>query len=119
MIIHEFAHGYVAMRLGDRTALNEGRLTLNPIPHIDPIGSVLFPLLLFMTNSGMLFGWAKPVPVNFSRLNNPKRDMGFVAAAGPFSNLLLAIFFVIVWLVISYAQLYVSCETLLEWIGEF
>ena len=101
MIIHEFAHGYVAMRLGDRTALNEGRLTLNPIPHIDPIGSVLFPLLLFMTNSGLLFGWAKPVPVNFSRLNNPKRDMGFVAAAGPFSNLLLAIFFVIVWRICS------------------
>ena len=101
MIIHEFAHGYVAMRLGDRTAYDEGRLTLNPIPHIDPIGSILFPLLLFTVNSGMVFGWAKPVPVNFSRLNHPKRDMGLVAAAGPFSNLLLAIFFVIVWRICS------------------
>ena len=101
MIIHEFAHGYVAMRLGDKTALEEGRLTLNPIPHIDPIGSILFPLLLLMTGSGMLFGWAKPVPVNFSRLNCPKRDMGLVAVAGPFSNLLLAIFFVIIWRICS------------------
>ena len=101
MIIHEFAHGYVAMRLGDKTALNAGRLTLNPIPHIDPIGSILFPLLLFMTNSGMLFGWAKPVPINVNCLKNPKRDMGLIAAAGPFSNLLLAIFFVIIWRICS------------------
>lgn len=115
MIIHEFAHGFVAMKLGDRTALEEGRLTLNPIPHIDPIGSILFPLLLLMTNTGLLFGWAKPVPVNFSRLNNPKRDMGLVAVAGPFSNLLLAIFFVIVWRICS--ELIPSGQFLL-WIRE-
>ena len=115
MIIHEFAHGYVAMRLGDRTALEEGRLTLNPIPHIDPIGSILLPLLLLVTNAGFLFGWAKPVPVNFSRLNNPKRDMGLVAVAGPFSNLLLAIFFVIVWRICS--ELIPSGQFLL-WIRE-
>lgn len=96
MIVHEVAHGFVALKLGDRTALNAGRLTLNPLPHIDPIGSLLIPLLMLVTHAGFLFGWAKPVPVNFNRLNHPKRDMGLVAAAGPFSNLLLAILFVIV-----------------------
>lgn len=96
MIIHECAHGFMALKLGDRTALEANRLTLNPIPHIDLIGSLLLPAFLFLSNAPILFGWAKPVPVNFNRLNHPKRDMGLVAAAGPLSNLLLAILFVII-----------------------
>ena len=96
MIIHEVSHGLTALKLGDDTAWREGRLTLNPIPHIDPIGSIFLPLMLWMLDTPFLFGWAKPVPVNFNRLHHPKRDMGLVALAGPVSNVLLAIFFVIV-----------------------
>ena len=83
-------HGYAAYRLGDPTAKLKGRLTLNPIAHIDPFGSVLIPAVLFLTNAPFLFGWAKPVPVNFFRLRNPKKDMVWVAAAGPLTNLTLA-----------------------------
>ena len=96
MIIHEIAHGLVAMKLGDDTAWRQGRLTLNPLPHIDPIGSILLPLLCWLTHSGFMFGWAKPVPVNFNRLKSPKRDMGLVALAGPVANVLLAILFVMI-----------------------
>jgi Zn-dependent protease len=90
VIFHEVAHGYVANWLGDDTARRAGRLTLNPLPHIDPIGSVALPLLLLVTQAGFLFGWAKPVPVNFAQLRRPKRDMVLVAAAGPLTNLALA-----------------------------
>jgi len=90
VIFHEVAHGYVANWLGDDTARRAGRLTLNPLPHIDPIGSVALPLLLLVTQAGFLFGWAKPVPVNFSQLRQPKRDMVLVAAAGPLTNLAIA-----------------------------
>jgi len=90
VIFHEVAHGYAANALGDDTAKRAGRLTLNPFPHIDPLGSVILPLLLLISNSGFLFGWAKPVPVNFARLRNPKRDMVLVAAAGPITNLAIA-----------------------------
>jgi len=90
VIFHEVAHGYVANWLGDDTAKRAGRLTLNPLPHIDPIGSVILPLLLLISQSGFLFGWAKPVPVNFAQLRRPKRDMVIVAAAGPLTNLALA-----------------------------
>jgi len=83
---HEAMHGYAAYRLGDPTA----KLPLNPIAHIDPFGSVLVPALLFLTKAPFLFGWAKPVPVNFFRLRNPKKDMVWVAAAGPLTNLALA-----------------------------
>ena len=96
IIIHEVAHGYAAYALGDPTAKLAGRLTLNPIPHIDLVGSILIPGLLVLSQSTMLFGWAKPVPVNFGRLRHPKRDMLWVAAAGPFSNFLMAIFWVLV-----------------------
>ena len=96
MIIHEISHGIAALKLGDSTALREGRLTMNPLPHIDLLGSIFLPLFCWLTHFPVLFGWAKPVPVNFARLNHPKRDMGLVAAAGPFSNLVLAILFVIV-----------------------
>ena len=87
---HEASHGYVAWRLGDDTAKVMGRVTFNPLRHIDPFGTILVPALLLFS-FGMAFGWAKPVPVNFSRLDNPKRDMVWVAAAGPGVNLALAV----------------------------
>ncbi len=90
VILHEVAHGYVANRLGDPTAARMGRLTLNPIPHIDPIGTVALPLILVATNFPIIFGWARPVPVNFGNLKNPKQDMVKVAAAGPATNMVLA-----------------------------
>jgi len=89
--VHEAAHGYAARHFGDRTAEEKGRLSLNPFRHIDPIGTVLLPALLYFTHSAVLFGWAKPVPVSFARLRNPKADMLWVAAAGPASNLAMAI----------------------------
>jgi Zn-dependent protease len=91
IIFHEVAHGWVANRLGDPTAARMGRLTLNPIAHIDLFGTVLLPALLIIANAPFLFGYAKPVPVNFHNLNNPKRDMIWVALAGPVTNLLLAL----------------------------
>lgn len=91
IILHEIAHGWVANRLGDDTADRAGRLTLNPIPHIDPIGSVAVPLLLAVSGSPYLFGWARPVPVHFAQLRHPKRDMVLVAFAGPGTNLILAV----------------------------
>jgi Zn-dependent protease len=90
IILHEIAHGLVANRLGDDTAKRAGRLTLNPIPHLDPFGSVALPILLTVMGSPFLFGWAKPVPVNFRNLRNPKRDMVAVALAGPGTNIILA-----------------------------
>jgi Zn-dependent protease len=89
--IHEVAHGRVARAFGDHTAEALGRLSLNPMKHVDPFGTVLLPILLLMVGSPIMFGWAKPVPVNFRNLRNPKRDMAFVAAAGPAVNLLMAI----------------------------
>jgi len=90
--LHEAAHGYVARRFGDSTAWMLGRVTLNPLKHIDPVGTVLVPAMLLLVSGGdLLFGWAKPVPVNFSALRNPKRDMLWVAAAGPGANLLMAL----------------------------
>ena len=88
---HEAAHGYVARRFGDPTAYMLGRVTLNPIKHIDPVGTILIPLLSLWLG-GILFGWAKPVPVNFNQLRNPKRDMLWVAAAGPGANLVMILF---------------------------
>jgi Zn-dependent protease len=90
VVIHEYAHGWVAYRLGDDTAKSAGRLTLNPLAHIDPLGTVILPLILWHLGS-FIFGWARPVPVNFGRLSNPKRDMIFVAAAGPAANILMAV----------------------------
>ena len=90
--LHEAAHGYAALRLGDNTAQELGRISLNPIKHIDPIVTIAMPLLLYFATSGaFLFGYAKPVPVNFGRLHNPKRDMVWVALAGPGANLIQAI----------------------------
>lgn len=89
IVLHEVAHGYVARMLGDRTAAEQGRLTLNPIRHIDPVGTLLVPMVLALAGTP-IFGWAKPVPVTTARLNHPRRDMAFVALAGPLTNLFLA-----------------------------
>lgn len=95
--MHEAAHGYMAKKFGDLTAFNAGRISLNPARHIDLVGTILVPMTLFILSkltigAGFLFGWAKPVPVNFANLRHPKRDMLWVAAAGPGANLLMAFF---------------------------
>ena len=91
VVFHEVAHGWVAFRLGDPTAARLGRLTLNPLAHVDLYGTIIIPLVLIISHSPFLFGYAKPVPVNFQNLRNPKRDMVWVALAGPVMNLLLAL----------------------------
>ncbi|MDB5874581.1 MAG: putative rane protein [Ramlibacter sp.] len=99
--IHEAAHGYVARYLGDNTAYAMGRVTLNPLKHIDPVGTILMPLMLYFVTSGaFLFGYAKPVPVNFGQLRHPKRDMIWVALAGPASNFIQAILWAIAFTVL-------------------
>lgn len=95
VIVHEVMHGVVAEKLGDSTARDMGRITLNPIPHIDPFGSLLLPLLLLAVGSPVILGAAKPVPVNFNNLRDPKRGMALVSLAGPLSNFGLAILLVI------------------------
>ena len=89
--LHEAAHGFVAWRLGDSTARDLGRVTANPIKHIDPLGTIILPLLLYLSPAPFLFGYAKPVPVNYRNLRKPRRDSAIVAFAGPASNLLLAL----------------------------
>ena len=91
IILHEVMHGYVAYLLGDDTAKSQGRLTLNPLKHVDPVGTIILPLLLILTGSKVLFGWAKPVPVNIYKTRNPKQAMGITALAGPMTNLALAV----------------------------
>jgi Zn-dependent protease len=88
---HEAAHGFVALRFGDDTAYRMGRVSFNPVKHIDPFGTIILPALLILARAPFLFGWAKPVPVDFGRLDNPRRDMIWVAAAGPGINLALAV----------------------------
>ena len=94
--VHEVAHGWVALQFGDRTAQMMGRLTLNPIKHIDPLGTIILPGLLLLTGTGFIFGWAKPVPVTFQNLRKPKADMAWVAIAGPIANLIMAIIWALV-----------------------
>jgi Zn-dependent protease len=89
--LHEAAHAYAAKRLGDSTAYSLGRMTLNPLKHIDPIGTLFIPLLCVVFKFGFVFGWAKPVPINFDALNNPKHDARWVAAAGPAANFCMAL----------------------------
>ena len=93
VVIHELCHGIVAVKLGDHTARLAGRLTINPLPHLDLFGSILLPLFLFLVQSPIIFGAAKPVPVNFFNLRNPKRDMALVSLAGPGANFFLALAF--------------------------
>lgn len=93
--VHEAAHGYAAKHFGDMTAFNAGRITLNPLKHIDMFGTIILPAITVMLG-GILFGWAKPVPVDFRRLRHPKKDMLWVAAAGPASNFVMAIFWALV-----------------------
>jgi Zn-dependent protease len=106
--LHEVAHGWAALKFGDRTAQMLGRLSINPLKHIDPIGTVLVPLLAYFL-SGFIFGWAKPVPVNSSNLRNPKTDMAWVAIAGPLANLLMAI---------GWALVYKFSMTLSPWLSQ-
>jgi Zn-dependent protease len=104
--VHEAAHGYVARHFGDNTASMMGRVTLNPMKHIDPVGTILMPLMLYFATSGtFLFGYAKPVPVNFAQLRRPKRDMIWVALAGPVSNFLQAILWALLFTLLVAAGL--------------
>lgn len=103
LCVHEAAHAAMANALGDDTARQQGRLTLNPLAHIDLIGTVILPLFMLMAGPGLLFGWAKPVPFNPARLNDVRRDPVLVAIAGPLANLLLAVFFVFIARVVSIA----------------
>lgn len=101
MSVHEFSHGWVAYKLGDTTAKSSGRLTLNPLAHIDPIGTILIPLFLLITTQGrFVFGAAKPVPINYGALRNPKRDIIWIGASGPLSNLIFAFVLSILWRII-------------------
>lgn len=129
IIVHENAHGLVAEYFGDPTARMLGRITLNPIPHIDPVGSILVPLVSM--TQGLMFGWAKPVPINSANLRNPMTSNAWVAAAGPISNLLLALAGAILWIVVglvykhvpgldaagsgSWAFFSTLCNTLILW----
>ena len=97
--VHEVAHGWMANKLGDGSAKMMGRLTLNPIKHVDPIGTIAVPALLYVISAGFIFGWAKPVPVNQNALRNPKSDMFWVALAGPGVNFIMAIIWLIVLIV--------------------
>ncbi len=112
--LHEAAHGYAAKRLGDLTAYQQGRITLNPIKHIDVIGTLIVPAVLLLASGGkMAFGWAKPVPVNFAALRNPKKDMFWVAAAGPGANLIMAIGWALIFkLTLSMPEHYFSSPLL-------
>jgi Zn-dependent protease len=101
--VHEAAHGYVARMFGDNTAYVLGRVTLNPVKHIDPLGTIVIPLAMVLM-TGFMFGWAKPVPVDWGSLRKPKRDMIWVAAAGPSANLLMAILWALVYRVLAAAS---------------
>lgn len=103
--LHEAAHAYAAKYFGDATAYQMGRMSLNPIRHIDPFGTILIPVLLyFATNGAFLFGYAKPVPIDFGRLHNPKRDMAWVALAGPAANFLMALLWMLFSILVGVAQ---------------
>lgn len=108
VIIHEVFHGLAALYFGDDTAEKMGRLTLNPIKHLDPIGSVLLPLILVIMNSGFVFGWAKPVPYNPLKLKNPRRDTALLALSGPLANFSLALFFGLITRVIMITSSFIS-----------
>jgi len=110
---HEAAHGFAALRFGDDTAWRLGRVTFNPLKHIDPAGTILLPALLLLLHSPFLFGYAKPVPVNFRALRNPRRDMVWVAAAGPGMNILLAVVAALLFHLVSYLP-----DNVAQWVAE-
>ncbi len=120
IILHEIGHGFVAMVLGDPTAKEAGRLSLNPFKHMDPVGSVVVPVAMFFL-SGFVFGWAKPVPVNWNRLKHKKRDMALVAVAGPISNLIMLIaWFIFAKLCVAFLQpdqIITKGLILMAWVG--
>ena len=113
--VHEVAHGWVANKLGDSTAAQLGRLSLNPLRHVDPIGTIVVPLTLYLLHAGFLFGWAKPVPVNWRNLRHVRRDMALVAVAGPFSNLLMLLGWLLALMVFGEHRLVVP----MSWTGIF
>lgn len=102
--LHEAAHAYMAHKYGDDTAKQYGRLSLNPMHHIDILGTIIFPLFSIVLGGGMIFGWAKPVPINFARLHNPKKNLFWVALAGPLSNLAMAL----IWALAFKASIYMD-----------
>lgn len=106
IILHEIAHGWVALLMGDPTAKDQGRLTLNPISHIDLVGSILVPGFLFLVHSPFFFGWAKPVPVNFGRIKNYRLGLILVAAAGPITNVILACIYIWIYKLGLFSALY-------------
>jgi len=110
---HEAAHGFAALRFGDDTAWRLGRVTFNPLKHIDPTGTILLPGLLLLLHSPFLFGYAKPVPVDFRALRNPRRDMVFVAAAGPSMNIMLAVVAALLFHLVGYFP-----ETAAQWAAD-
>jgi Zn-dependent protease len=116
VIIHEVSHGLAALRFGDDTAEKMGRLTLNPLKHLDPIGSVFLPLMLMIMNSGFIFGWAKPVPYNPLKLKDPRRDTALLAFAGPLANLSLALIFGLLIRIIGVIPLFASLTPFLMFI---
>lgn len=111
--LHEAAHGFAALRFGDTTAQMAGRVSLNPLRHVDPFGTLLLPALLLLVKAPFLFGYAKPVPVDFSRLHRPRRDMVWVAAAGPATNLVLAIVSALLLHAVAFAPGWAA-----RWLGE-
>ncbi|MBM3251772.1 MAG: site-2 protease family protein [Candidatus Omnitrophica bacterium] len=117
IIIHEISHGWVANKLGDPTARYSGRLTLNPLAHIDPFGTIILPLLLIVMGSPFLFGYAKPVPINFYNLKNPKRDMIWVGLSGPISNILLAVVSSLIIRAVSLPQFFYEIVAFGVWIN--
>lgn len=115
--VHEVAHGWMALRLGDRTAMMLGRLTLNPLKHIDPIGTVLVPMALFLLG-GVMFGWARPVPVTRENLRRPERDMALVAVAGPGANLVMALLWLgLLMIGIALQDVHLAAARLLVYLG--
>jgi Zn-dependent protease len=113
--LHEAAHGYAARYFGDPTAYQAGRISLNPVRHVDPVGTLLIPaVVLFASGGKFAFGWAKPVPVNFGRLRNPKRDMLWVAAAGPGANLFMAIVWALLFKLVAIMPLHYFSEPALR-----
>jgi Zn-dependent protease len=107
LTFHEFAHGWVARKLGDRTAEHQGRLTLNPKDHIDPFGTILLPAILILTRSPVVFGWAKPVPINPLNFRDPRKGMMWSALGGPVMNILLATTLAIVFKIVVFSGLYI------------